>query len=73
MEQLLRMQVCAIVFIFSKMFYRMSQNQIVGVDDRNNWNELQSNLCSVVIVSRLLRSSYRISADEVIECCSPTE
>lgn len=26
-------------------------NQIVGVDDRNNWNELQSNLCSVVIVS----------------------
>jgi importin subunit beta-1 len=26
------------------------QNQIVGVDDRNNWNELQSNLCGVVIV-----------------------
>ncbi|KAL0957773.1 hypothetical protein HGRIS_001550 [Hohenbuehelia grisea] len=25
------------------------QNQIVGVDDRNNWNELQSNFCSVVI------------------------
>jgi importin subunit beta-1 len=26
------------------------QNQIVGVDDRNNWNELQSNLCGVIIV-----------------------
>lgn len=26
------------------------QNQIVGVDDRNNWNELQSNLCGVLIV-----------------------
>lgn len=29
------------------------QNQILGADDRNNWNELQSNICSVVIV-RLL-------------------
>jgi hypothetical protein len=29
------------------------QNQIVGIDDRNNWNELQSNLCGVVIVRRL--------------------
>jgi hypothetical protein len=26
------------------------QNQILGIDDRNNWNELQSNFCSVVIV-----------------------
>jgi importin subunit beta-1 len=26
-------------------------NQIVGVDDRNNWNELQGNLCNVVTVS----------------------
>jgi hypothetical protein len=26
------------------------QNQILGVDDRNNWNELQSNFCGVVIV-----------------------
>jgi len=26
------------------------QNQIVGADDRNNWNELQSNLCGVIIV-----------------------
>jgi hypothetical protein len=32
------------------------QNQIVGVDDRNNWNELQSNFCSVIIVSILSHS-----------------
>ncbi|KAJ7253189.1 armadillo-type protein [Mycena rebaudengoi] len=25
------------------------QNQIVGVDDRNNWNELQGNFCNLVI------------------------
>ena len=25
-------------------------NQIVGVDDKNNWNDLQSSLCSVLIV-----------------------
>lgn len=28
------------------------QNQIVGVDDRTNWNELQSNLCSILVVRR---------------------
>jgi importin subunit beta-1 len=27
------------------------KNQILGVDDRNNWNELQSNFCGVTIVS----------------------
>jgi hypothetical protein len=27
------------------------QNQIVGSDDRNNWNDLMSNFCSVLIVS----------------------
>jgi importin subunit beta-1 len=26
------------------------KNQILGVDDRNNWNELQSNFCGVAIV-----------------------
>lgn len=31
------------------------QNQIVGIDDRNNWNDLQSNFCSVIIVSVSLR------------------
>lgn len=29
------------------------QNQIVGSDDRNNWNDLISNFCSVIIVSAL--------------------
>jgi importin subunit beta-1 len=27
------------------------QNQILGIDDRNNWNDLQSNFCSVTGVS----------------------
>jgi hypothetical protein len=27
------------------------QNQLVGSDDRNNWNELQSNCCNVIQVS----------------------
>jgi hypothetical protein len=26
------------------------QNQIVGNDDRNNWNELQGNFCHVIAV-----------------------
>ncbi|KAI6112649.1 armadillo-type protein [Pisolithus sp. B1] len=30
---------------------RLLGMQIVGIDDRNNWNEPQSNLCSVVIVN----------------------
>jgi len=40
------------VTILQRMEHLLTiQNQILGVDDRNNWNELQSNLCSVVIVS----------------------
>jgi hypothetical protein len=40
------------VAILSRMEHLLSiQNQILGVDDRNNWNELQSNFCSVIIVS----------------------
>ena len=31
------------------------QNQILGVDDRNNWNDLQSNLCGVIVVRAFLR------------------
>lgn len=27
-----------------------NQNQIIGIDDRNNWNDLISNLCNVVMV-----------------------
>lgn len=30
----------------------MIQTQIVGIDDRNNWNDLTSNLCNVVMVRR---------------------
>jgi len=26
------------------------QNQILGIDDRTNWNELQSNFCSILVV-----------------------
>ncbi|KAJ6557452.1 hypothetical protein B0H19DRAFT_1070116 [Mycena capillaripes] len=29
-------------------------NQILGVDDRNSWNELQSKFCSMVITVSLL-------------------
>ncbi|KAG8215304.1 armadillo-type protein [Butyriboletus roseoflavus] len=43
------------------------QNQIVGVDDRNNWNELQSNLCSVVIsVVRRLNDGIQPMADRIM-------
>ncbi|KAN0079953.1 Armadillo-type fold [Tylopilus felleus] len=43
------------------------QNQIVGVDDRNNWNELQSNLCSVVIsVVRRLSDGIQPMADRIM-------
>jgi importin subunit beta-1 len=45
------------------------QNQILGVDDRNNWNELQSNFCSVVIVSvsnSALSLSNRATSQSVI-------
>jgi hypothetical protein len=40
------------VTILARMEHLLSvQNQIVGTDDRNNWNDLQSNFCSVIIVS----------------------
>ncbi|KIK64912.1 hypothetical protein GYMLUDRAFT_240267 [Collybiopsis luxurians FD-317 M1] len=43
------------------------QNQIVGVDDRNNWNELQSNFCSVVIcVIRKLGHGIQPLADRIM-------
>jgi len=43
------------VTVLQRMEHLLSiQNQILGVDDRNNWNELQSNLCAVVIVSYTL-------------------
>jgi len=40
-----------VVTILQRMEHLLSvQNQIVGADDRNNWNDLQSNFCSVIIV-----------------------
>ncbi|KAJ7085208.1 hypothetical protein B0H15DRAFT_988759 [Mycena belliarum] len=44
-----------------------TQNQILGVDDRNNWNELQSNFCSVIIcVIRKLRAGIQLLADRIM-------
>ena len=35
--------------VLSRMENLMTvQNQLVGSDDRNNWNDLQGNLCSVI-------------------------
>ena len=56
MEQLLNMQVCFLITSLWAASHIHFQNQIVGVDDRNNWNELQSNLCSVVIVRHRVHS-----------------
>ncbi|KAF9074647.1 armadillo-type protein [Rhodocollybia butyracea] len=43
------------------------QNQILGVDDRNNWNELQSNFCSVLIcVIRKLGTGIQPLADRIM-------
>ena len=60
MEHLLSIHVCLPVD-YLYLFLTCSQNQIVGVDDRNNWNELQSNFCSVIIVSVVLRNSVKAS------------
>ncbi|KAH9990849.1 karyopherin Kap95 [Russula vinacea] len=43
------------------------QNQILGADDRNNWNDLQSNLCSVsVSVIRKLGVGIQPLADRIM-------
>ncbi|KAJ7075629.1 armadillo-type protein [Mycena belliarum] len=43
------------------------QNQILGVDDRNNWSELQGNFCSVIIcVIRKLRAGIQPLADRIM-------
>ncbi|KAF9813282.1 hypothetical protein IEO21_05666 [Rhodonia placenta] len=43
------------------------QNQIVGIDDRNNWNDLQSNFCSVIIsVVRRLGDGIQPMADRIM-------
>jgi len=57
MEQLLGMQVGnSFLLAMEPLLSALLQNQIVGIDDRNNWNELQSNLCSVLIVSSRFQS-----------------
>lgn len=60
MENLMTVQVCfalcpslsALTLTFPNSFLPL-QNQLVGSDDRNNWNDLQGNLCSVITVSRV--------------------
>ncbi|KAH8112977.1 ARM repeat-containing protein [Phellopilus nigrolimitatus] len=43
------------------------QNQLLGIDDRNNWNELQSNLCSVLIsVVRKLGDGIEPLEDQIM-------
>ncbi|PFH47543.1 hypothetical protein AMATHDRAFT_67559 [Amanita thiersii Skay4041] len=43
------------------------QDQIVGIDDRNNWNELQGNLCSVFIaVIRRFNANIQPFADQIM-------
>ncbi|KAF8999789.1 armadillo-type protein [Cyathus striatus] len=57
-----------VVTILQRMEHLLSvQNQILGVDDRNNWNELQSNFCSVVIcVIRKLNDGIQPLADRIM-------
>ncbi|THU97897.1 ARM repeat-containing protein [Dendrothele bispora CBS 962.96] len=57
-----------VVSILQRMEHLLSiQNQIVGVDDRNNWNELQSNFCSVIIcVIRKLNVGIQPLADRIM-------
>ncbi|KAF4611535.1 hypothetical protein D9613_003835 [Agrocybe pediades] len=57
-----------VVTVLQRMEHLLSiQSQIVGMDDRNNWNELQSNLCSVVIcVIRKLNEGIQPLADRIM-------
>jgi len=57
-----------VVAILQRMEHLLGvQNQILGVDDRNNWNELQSNFCGVVIsVIRKLNDGIQPLADRIM-------
>ncbi|KAK7039221.1 karyopherin Kap95 [Paramarasmius palmivorus] len=57
-----------VVAILQRMEQLLSmQNQILGVDDRNNWNELQSNFCSVIVcVIRKLGAGIQPMADRIM-------
>ncbi|KIY48517.1 ARM repeat-containing protein [Fistulina hepatica ATCC 64428] len=56
------------VTILARMEHLLAiHNQIVGIDDRNNWMELQSNFCSVLIsVIRKLGSRIQPLADRIM-------
>lgn len=56
MEQLLGMQVSKCSRLQKFWVNKDRQNQIVGVDDRNNWNDLMTNFCGVITVSPALLS-----------------
>lgn len=51
MDSLLGMVVSSTFFDRMKRCLTSPKNQLLGVDDRNNWNELQGNFCSIVGVS----------------------
>ncbi|KAA1475779.1 karyopherin Kap95 [Dentipellis sp. KUC8613] len=57
-----------IVAILQRMEHLLNvQNQILGIDDRNNWNDLQSNLCSVTVsVIRKLNDGILPLADQIM-------
>ncbi|KAF6749546.1 karyopherin Kap95 [Ephemerocybe angulata] len=57
-----------VVTILQRMEHLLSiHNQILGVDDRNNWNELQGNLCNVVThVTRKLGSGIQPLGDRIM-------
>ncbi|PCH43053.1 ARM repeat-containing protein [Wolfiporia cocos MD-104 SS10] len=57
-----------LVAILHRMEHLLNmQNQIVGVDDRNNWNDLQSNFCSVLIsIVRKLGDGIQPLADRIM-------
>ncbi|KAI6005567.1 armadillo-type protein [Pisolithus albus] len=49
---------------------RDTRMQIVGIDDRNNWNEPQSNHCSVVIRTRWLGEGIQPMAGHIMTLTS---
>ncbi|KAH6904461.1 karyopherin Kap95 [Coprinopsis sp. MPI-PUGE-AT-0042] len=57
-----------VVTILNRMEHLLNiQNQIVGVDDRNNWNELQGNFCNVVAhVTRKLGGGIQPLGDRIM-------
>ncbi|EAU87645.1 karyopherin Kap95 [Coprinopsis cinerea okayama7 len=56
------------VTILGRMEHLLNiQNQIVGVDDRNNWNELQGNFCNVIAhVARKLGAGIQPLGDRIM-------